>query len=338
MPGRFVSSAILQGASALIRSRGREAAAIAQSCGIPVAALEDADLLVSGRAVLRFFEAAADQCTDRTLGLELAARARLAVVLGPLWILLRNARTVREMCEELAVNFDLYSDAALMSFEMLGEGDGLLGWSAASDQIDSEVQMAEYALGLIAAQIRTQSTADWMPKAALFRHAAPSNLRLHRLRFGGALRFNQDRNALLLDAATLAQSLQSRSAQARALVRSVVREDETGVALSVERIVRTLMPFAPCGIRDVALAMGLPPRTLQAHLQNERATFNAIKDRVRADLAFKYLQHSNMSIGQIAETLGYGDPTSFSRSFSRWHGKTAQAMRRARKRGTLPGH
>jgi AraC-like DNA-binding protein len=51
---------------------------------------------------------------------------------------------------------------------------------------------------------------------------------------------------------------------------------------------------------------------------------------VRADLASKYLRHSDLSAVRVAEILGYSDPTSLSRSFRRWHGRS---IRQARKSG-----
>lgn len=340
MAGSFIPSAIFQGATELIRSRGRQAAPLARRCGVPLAALSDPDLLVPARAALNFFEHAAEACGDRTWGLKLASHARLAAIIGPLWILLRNARTVREMCQELAGNFDLYTNAALMRFEPLREG-ALLSWSTTTGQTDSEVQMAEYALAVFCDEIRTHCAPGWQPRAVLFRHAALPSLRLHRKLFGEDLRFDQDCNALLLDDATLSLALQGRASHARTLIRTVLRaDDELGhddnVALRVESVVRALMPFAPCTLRDVSLAMGLPPRTLQARLQSQGRSFKDIKDAVRADLALKYLQHSRMSAVQIAEVLGYTDPTSFSRSFRRWHGHSARQTR-SRKRGLNDG-
>ena len=61
---------------------------------------------------------------------------------------------------------------------------------------------------MFAGEIRSHLSRDWMPKAVLFRHAAPPvNLALHRAAFGSDLRFNQDRNALLIDNDTTDASL-----------------------------------------------------------------------------------------------------------------------------------
>lgn len=332
MPGSLVRSAILDGAAESLRAHGVRPASITRRAGLPAAALTDPDLLVSAGAVLRFFEAAAAACRSPTWGLSMAQGAKLATVIGPLWILMRNARTIRQMCEVLSDNFDLYSDAALVSVESTGDG-AFLSWTTSVGQRQGEVQMSEFALSVFAATIRNHLHLDWSPVAALFRHARPTgSLSLHRRSFGSDVRFNQDRNALLLDRRTLEAPLKARDAAARAVATRLVRleDDRSGKHLgrSVEAVIRSLMPYAPCTIAEVSRALDLPTRTLQFKLQRMGISFIAVRDAVRADLASKYLRHSELSAAQVAEILGYDDSTSFSRAFRRWHGRSVREFRR----------
>ena len=335
MPGALVRSVILSGTADKIRDAGQSPGVIARRAGIPAAALRDPDLMVSGRAVMRFFDLAASACRRRPWGLEVSADARLGSVIGPLWALLRNARTVRELCADLARNYDLYTSAALMSFDPF-PGRGVLGWSAATGQADTEVQIAEYAIGVLLNEIRAHAPPGWTPPAVHFRHGAPRDLRVHRKLLGPHLRFDSDRNAIEIEDAILDLPLRGRLPGRRALVEKVLRLQEgvpvPSTALQVESLVRALLPIAPCGIEDVARAMSVSIRTLQERLQASRRSFRTIKDEVRRDLAQKYLQHSGMSATQIADLLGYADLTSFSRSFRRWHGRSVRRFR-----PSLPG-
>ena len=332
MAGYLIRSAILDGATELMRSRGVRSAPVARRAGLPGAALKDPDLLVSAAAVLRFFQLAAEACRMPTWGLTMAQGGRLATVLGPMWLLLRNARSIRQMCDELAENFDLYTDAAVVGVDPVAGGGALLNWSTTTGQHDSEVQMAEFALCVFAKEIRTHLHPRWMPSAVLFRHARPAGgLALHRAVFGNDVRFNQDRNALLLDRATLDAPMKGRGAAARALANRVIRLDgeRPGKHLPnhVEAVVRSLMPYAPCTIEDVSNALDVAPRTLQLRLKQEQTSFTRIRDAVRADLASKYLRYSELSASAIAEILGYADLTSFSRSFRRWNGQNLRKVR-----------
>lgn len=335
MAGSWIRSVILGGAADRIRAAGRRPSAIARQAGVPVAALRDPDLLVSGRSVMRFFELAARACRRRNWGLDQAQGARLATIIGPLWVLLRNARSVREMCEDLARHYDLYTDAALMSFEPGASGAGLLSWTASAGLSDNEVQIAEFALAVILDEIRSHGAPGWTPVSVRFRHQGPRDLRQHRRVFGPNLRFDAERNAIEIDAAMLDRPLRfSAEGRHRALVRSVLRLEDgapsPGIALQVEAIVRALLPFAPCSARDVALGLGLSVRTLQERLADSGRSFRSIKDAVRRDLADKYLRHSGMSATQIAGLLGYADLSSLSRSFRRWTGAPIRSRRRPR--------
>ena len=331
MAGPLVRSAILAGASELLRAHGTRPAPLAKRAGLPAAALRDSELLVSASAVLRFFEIAAEASQLPSWGLRMAQGARLATMLGPLWILLRNARTVGQLCDELANNFDLYTHAAMVSVERMPPWT-LLSWTSTTAEHANEVQMAEFALSVIATELRTHLHRHWMPTAALFRHAKPKgSLALHRAAFGDDLRFNQERNALLLEAATLETPIRSRSAAARALAsRLILLESgrrKRHFAHDVEAVVRSLMPYAPCTVNEVSRALDLAPRTLQLRLTEEGTSFTQIHDAVRADLAVKYLRNSDLSAAQVSEMLGYASPSSFSRSFRRWHGESLRQQR-----------
>ncbi len=335
MSGPLVRSVILSGASSIIRDAGRKPVAIARKAGLPAEALTDPDLLVSGRAVIAFFEMASAICGRRNFGLELAVGARLGAIIGPLWLLLRNAQTVRQMCEDFAKHFELYSSSAVMSFEPMGKG-GTLNWSAATGEALSEVQMSEYALATTLEEIRSHGPRAWTPPAVWFRHEAPSDLHLHRKMFGPNLRFNSDRNAIELDAVILDRPLGSSGTRTRALVLQMLRHDEgllsDTTAYQVQGIVRALLPYGQCSVGDVSLAMGLSVRTLQERLQETGDSFRAIKNAARADLADKYIKHSEMSATQIASLLGYTDSTSLSRAYRRWHGASLRSNRRRRVR------
>lgn len=331
MAGLLVRSVILSGSAERIRANGKRPNDIARQAGLSPAALSDPDLLVSMRAVMTFFDLAAQACRRRTWGLELGAEVRLAAVIGPLWVLLRQARTVRELCRDLARNYDMYTNAALMSFEPTKRG-GLLGWSAATGFTSSEVQIAEYALAVLLNEARSHAPPEWTPEAVHFRHEAPSDLRIHRRVFGPNLRFKSGFNAIEIGNDLLDRPLGAGAPGPRSLTQRMLRlRDDSlrsAMPLQVESLLRALLPYAACGIREVSASLGLPPRTLQARLKEQDSSFRRIKESIRRDLAQQYLGYSGLPTTEIADLLGYADRTSFSRSFRKWHGQSVRAARR----------
>lgn len=333
MAGNLIRSAILMGASELMTAHGVRPGPVARAAGLPTRALSDPHLLVPTIAVVRLFELAAEQCNLRTFSLQLARDAHLAPIIGPLWILLHNARTVEEMCREFADNFDLFSGSAMLALEPV-EGGTYLSWSLTGGLGISEVQTSEFSLAHVVREIQSRTRPDWHPETVLFRHKRPAGgIRLHREIFGPDVRFNQDTNALFLSSASLELPLlRARGSTARALAGRFARLEEDTPSRSfvrnVEIVVRALMPYGPCTIKGVSEALDLAPRTLQKHLTLEKSSFLKIRDAVRADLASRYLRHSELSVTQIAEILGYGDPTCLSRSFRRWNGRSPREARK----------
>ena len=64
----------------------------------------------------------------------------------------------------------------------------------------------------------------------------------------------------------------------------------------------------------------LSPRTLQRHLADEVLTYRGLLDEVRYETAIDLMQDTDNTITDIANLLGYSDPTHFARAFRRMIG------------------
>ena len=329
MSGRYVRSAILVGSIPLLREWSTDAVGLAAELGIDRAALNDPDIPVPAGPVLRFYDQAAQRSGCASFGLRMAARTGLAVI-GPLWLLVRQARTVGEMLDVLSVNFELYTQAAFTRLTDAGDGCRRLSWSSVSGVAESEVQMAEFAVAVLCAEVRRHAPARWEPLEVRFRHAPPGDRSDLRRVLGPNLQFNQPDNSILLDRALLERPLSTDGSRTRVLLGHMLRQEQDsdpGLVERVDGLVRAMLPYASCTLADIGRALGMAPRTLQEHLQAQGRSFQDIRDTVRADLARKYLKHSSLSLAQIAEILGYSEPSAFSRSFRRWHGVSARSVR-----------
>ena len=54
--------------------------------------------------------------------------------------------------------------------------------------------------------------------------------------------------------------------------------------------------------------------------------FMSILDRVRRDLAYKYIRQPELQLAQIAFLLGFSNQSSFNNAFKRWTGKTPKQV------------
>jgi AraC-like DNA-binding protein len=70
-------------------------------------------------------------------------------------------------------------------------------------------------------------------------------------------------------------------------------------------------------------------RTLARRLSDEGLNFTDILQRLRRDLAVRYLGDRKLHVSKIAWLLGFNEVSAFTHAFKRWTGKTPREMRTA---------
>jgi AraC-like DNA-binding protein len=99
--------------------------------------------------------------------------------------------------------------------------------------------------------------------------------------------------------------------------------------LNVENAIAPLLPHGQADVAEVAQRLGVSRRTLTRRLASEGHTFSEIVDRLRFDLAKRYLQEHDLPISEVAWLLGYQETSAFYHAFKRWTGKTPTQVRAA---------
>ncbi|MCF4994475.1 helix-turn-helix domain-containing protein [Pseudomonas syringae] len=80
-------------------------------------------------------------------------------------------------------------------------------------------------------------------------------------------------------------------------------------------------------LEAVAAHLHISPQTLRRHLREEGTSFQELKDQLRRDIAIYHLGRADLSLQQIAEQLGFSEPSAFHRAFKKWTGVTPGAYR-----------
>lgn len=97
------------------------------------------------------------------------------------------------------------------------------------------------------------------------------------------------------------------------------------------RVRRRLRQIPPADWPDsdrVAAALNMAEATLRRRLKQEGVTYQAIKDGLRRDLAISRLADTNETITEIADALGFAEPSAFRRAFRKWTGVRPADYRR----------
>ncbi|MBR8654036.1 AraC family transcriptional regulator [Achromobacter sp. Marseille-Q0513] len=83
-------------------------------------------------------------------------------------------------------------------------------------------------------------------------------------------------------------------------------------------------------LAQVSAQLAMTPQTLRRHLREEGQGFQALKDDLRRDVALEYLDRHDLSLMNIAERLGFSEPSTFHRAFKKWTGVSPGEYRRNR--------
>ena len=312
------------GVASLIESYGHDPDSIARRVGLAPSTLYRPDLYVEGSLFNDFLEEAALVCDDRFFSLKLAPLQGWQV-LGPVWEVIRRARTIGEVLRILAAHLEshvtttsslLVEDDRGVSICFEARWDPRWGRSLNTKR----VQLSELASAISFHEIRRLLGNSWRSDRVQFRHSAPDNPRPLYQVFGDKILFNQDVNAFRVSKADCERPIIFMSYRP-----PIAAQHETPVnlnlkipfVLEVDRAIRLLLNREEASVDRVAETLAISPRTLQHRLKQSDTSYQNLFDVARIDLALQYLNDSGLNLSAISERLGFTDAAAFSRFFKK---------------------
>lgn len=163
----------------------------------------------------------------------------------------------------------------------------------------------------------------------------PANVGPYQPLFGNAVSFCTGVNQLRFQKQFLNLPLSLSNPVARRVAEAQCEEEmrqmeaSTSVTERVVRMLESIRDGRLLSLEDVAGQLHVSARTLRRQLAAEGARFQLLQETVRHQRALDCLRrHSPLSIDDIAEHLGYSDPSNFGRAFRKWEGISPSAWRR----------
>lgn len=153
--------------------------------------------------------------------------------------------------------------------------------------------------------------------------------------FGCGVRFDQGINALTFDSSYLRIPIARAETEQADFIDSypdwftVPGEDRSWTGRVEQEIARLQQAdvWSP-SILQVAERIHTPARALRRQLAREGATFQAIKARLRCEVAVRMLVTTEVPVTLVAGQIGFAEPGDFTRAFKIWMGCPPSAYRR----------
>lgn len=306
--------------------------------GLRPALLENPDNRVSSQAIVNLLEESSRLSGCPTFGLRMAESRQLSDF-GALSLLITHQPTLRDALNVTLEHRHQLNEALVLHLEESGK-TAIVRAELVTDSLVSSRQATELAIGVLHRLCAALLGAHWHPRSASFTHAAPDDLGLHRRLFGCKLEFESEFNGIVflssdLDVAN-PYADQVMAQHARRYIDTLAPGSEESLAVTVRRAIYLLLPMGRANIEQIAQSMGMNVRTLQRRLEEDGETFSTLINRVRHDLAERYMENLTYSLGRIADLLGYSTPSSFTRWFISQFDKPPALWRRERQKDRQP--
>lgn len=147
-------------------------------------------------------------------------------------------------------------------------------------------------------------------------------------RFQSDINYNQQQNAIIFPAHYLDYPVIQTEQTLHGFLKTapyqllVMVDDSGSLKAQVVALIGRDFSMNPPSAEKVAHTLNMSLSTLRRRLLEENTTFQKIKDECRKNSAIKYMGSPQLSINDVAELMGFVEPSAFFRSFKRWTGMT----------------
>lgn len=163
---------------------------------------------------------------------------------------------------------------------------------------------------------------------ATFDYPAPDHVEQYHRLFHCPLRFSQARNSIVFDARYLNYPLMQSEKSLKGFLRAapanlfVLPHNTQVLSSQIRALIGKDFTQEFPDFEDVSARLNMTPQTLRRRLKDEATSYQAIKDNLRRDAAIYYLSRPQLSISDIAQMMGFSEPSTFHRAFKKWTGLT----------------
>jgi AraC-like DNA-binding protein len=320
-------------AIARLKSAGVPVAPLLRRAGLTPAVIADPEERLSVRSQVALLDEAAIALKDDCLGFTLARNFDPREI-GLLYYVVASSRTLGDGLKRVARYSQITNEAVVVRYQ---EGNRLiinLSYSGVPRHL--ERHQIEFCMFGVLRVCRMLTGQKLIPQYfSIGHHRSEGTSEMARfvgtkVEFGaGTDEFALDLNARelpLIHSDTHLNDLLLKYCEAALADR---RGDVSQLRTRVENAISSLLPHGRVIVEGVARSLGMSERTLARKLSDEGLNFTELLQRLRRDLAVRYLDDRKLHVSKIAWLLGFNEVSAFTHAFKRWTGKTPREMRTA---------
>lgn len=323
----------------VLAEAGVPTAPVLAAAGLDTAAISDAQTLTSSLQFLAAARAAVQLCPSTDLGLQVGCRIR-ASCYGMYGYALLCAESL-EQAFNTAVRYHRLSNG-MMDVHWIA-ADGVASWVFPNREelslpgLDGPLYrfLIDLQFAIHATVVKDVMGAWCVPARIQMSGAAPPHAAAIAAMLECPVEFGQARNMLSYPAAWLARAPQLANPITAAQVSSQCARLleqfrwQAGLTRRVyQELTRTPGRFPE--VELIAENLCMTSRTLRRRLEAEGTSYSELLASVRQALAIDYLSTTQLSVEDVATTVGFSDAVGFRHAFKRWTGKTPNEYRRER--------
>ncbi|WP_161622747.1 AraC family transcriptional regulator, partial [Cesiribacter andamanensis] len=109
---------------------------------------------------------------------------------------------------------------------------------------------------------------------------------------------------------------------------SEAAQETIGFTEKIKRLLLTEFKGIIPPVEVVAAQLNTTVRTFQRKLALENSSYRELCALVRKELALQLIENKGSKVGEVADLLGYSDPTTFRRAFKSWVNTTPKEVKR----------
>jgi AraC-like DNA-binding protein len=330
---QLVMAELLQGSLEAAKELGVDLSPILEELGIAPQSLAAPEGFLQVSQVTDFLESVAERFDCPHFGF-LVGTHQPPFRFGPARQLLRLSPNLHQAILNIREYIEIYSDTSRHELAVNGGFATIIRFDRYPGA-ENSIQLHTLGIVQVVKAMKEFCGTSWQASSIHFRHAKPPQVRQYARYMKCPVYFDSEYDCIVFPERFLYQPNEASDPELYAMVQAhcegLLRErrevTDADLTSQVKHYIRQYTGTRQCNLQACADQLGAHPRTLQRELAGAATNFKQLLLEERMQLAREYMQHSNISLTDLAELLGYGSVSNFSRAFSAVHHSSPRGWR-----------